>query len=264
VPSEKRARQRALRNQKMAVVARQRRRNRALRRAASGVVVLGLVVGLVVLLSSHSTKPKKAASKTTESAIAPTCPPATGSAKRVVSFSKAPPVCISQSATYEATVATDVGTFVVKMPAAASLLGVNNFVFLSRYHFYDSTVFQRVIPGFVVQGGDPTGTGKGGPGYSFTGNTPKARCTGHCYPLGALVYANSNSSPSTDESQFFIVAGSLGEQLPPDYTMIGQVVSGMPTVLHIAADGNSDDNDNGVPPKVLHHIVKVTITEVAS
>ena len=225
---------------------------------------------LVVLLSSHSNTKKAAnttttttttlAPTTTQAALEPTCPPAAGSATREIAFKKPPTMCISTSATYQATVKTDVGTFVMKMPAAASPAAVNNFVFLARYHFYDGTIFHRVIPGFVVQGGDPTGTGTGGPGYSFTGNTPKTTCQPNCYALGAVAMANTGGSPSTDGSQFFVVVGSQGEQLPPDYTDFAQVTSGMAVVQKIAADGNSSPSANGVPPRVTHHIVSVTIS----
>ncbi len=197
-------------------------------------------------------------------AIAPTCPPATpaGAPTRVIAFTKAPPLCIAKTGVYDATVKTDVGTFVIRMDAAASLAGVNNFVFLARYHFYDGLVFQRVIKGFVVQGGDPTETGAGGPGYSFTGNTPPASCTKQhdCYPTGAVAYANSGS-PSSDGSQFFIVLPGGGGQLAPNYTRFGQVISGMSVVERIGADGAPSTDQQGTP-RVLHHMVKVTITQV--
>ncbi len=256
----------------MAVVEQQRRRSRRLRRTAGAAVAIAVVVLLIVLLSSHS-NPKKSASSTTTTtassttttvatAVAPTCPPAGGSATRVTSFTKAPGICISPTATYTATVKTDVGTFVITMPAPKSLLAVNNFVFLSRYRFYDTTTFHRVIPNFVVQGGDPTGTGNGGPGYTFTGNSPPAGCSPHCYALGDVALANG-SGVSSDGSQFFVVVGPAGEQLPPNYTKFGAVTSGMPVVQKIAADGNANSAANGVPPKVTHHIVSVTIHEVA-
>lgn len=243
------------------------------------VVVVGIVIALVVLLSGGN-KPKPSASKkstTTTSAVttttspkiaavAPTCPPATaaGAAKREILFTKAPPLCIPKTAVFDATVKTDVGTFVIRMDASSSLLAVNNFVFLARYHFYDGIIFHRVIPGFVVQGGDPSGTGEGGPGYEFTGNVPASSCTAKqdCYPLGSVAMANSSSSPKTDGSQFFIVVGTEGEQLPAEYTLFGQVISGMPVVQKIAADG--DASDNGSPPKVTHHMISVTVSQVAA
>ncbi len=237
-----------------------------------------IVVGVIFLVSGNSTPKKAATAKTTTTtsstvpgtpttavvshvAVAPVCPPATatGASKRVIAFTKAPPICVSADATYDATIVTDVGTFVVSMPVSASPAAVNNFVFLARYHFYDDVVFHRVIPGFVVQGGDPTGTGSGGPGYSFTGNEPAKSCGSKCYPLGSVAMANSGT-PSSDGSQFFIVVGPQGEALPPNYTLFGKVVSGMAVVQHIAAGGTPQ----GVPPKVLHHIVKVTITQASA
>jgi cyclophilin family peptidyl-prolyl cis-trans isomerase len=255
-----------MRELKVAEQQKRARRNRTLRRVIGALVVVGVVVGVVVLLTGKTPKKHVAATTTTtakQTAVAPVCPPATaaGAKKRVVAFTKAPPTCISATGVYDATVKTDVGTFVVRMPAASSLAAVNNFVFLSRYHFFDGTPFHRVIPGFVVQGGSPNGSGNGGPGYEFTGNTPPKTCTAKsdCYPVGGLAMANS-SGPSTDGSQFFVVLPGGQTQLDsePNYTLFGQVVSGMAVVERIGADGSS-----GGTPKVLHHIVKATITKVS-
>ena len=253
------------------------------------MLVVAVVVGLVFLLSSGSTpKPKKSAtgkstttastkagstttsttSTTAVAAAAPTCPPATaaGAAKRVVDFTKAPPTCISPAGVYDATVVTDVGTFVIRMDAKASLAAVNNFVFLARYHFFDGTTFLRVIKGFVVQGGSPNGTGAGGPGYSFTGNIPPKGCTAKkdCYPVWGVAMANS-AGPSTNGSQFFIVlpGGQTVLDQEPNYTLFGQVVSGTSVVARIGNGGAPSGSSAGTP-KVVHHIVKVTITQVAS
>ena len=270
-----------MRQVRVAEQQKQQKRRRVFRRGAGALVVAGIVVGIIFAVSGST--PKKAAApkvKTTTStsttlagtpittavshtAIAPVCPPVTagGATKRVIAFTKAPPNCVTAGATYDATVQTDVGNFVVSMPVNASPLAVNNFVFLARYHYYDGVTFHRVIPGFVVQGGDPTGTGTGGPGYSFTGNTPASTCskTKVCYPLGSVAMANSGAA-SSDGSQFFIVVGPQGEALPPNYTLFGQVTSGIAVVQKIAADGTPQ----GDPPKVLHHMVKVTITQAAA
>ena len=289
MPSDKRARQRAYREQKLAERDARQRRSKRTRRALGAVIVAGAVIGIIALLSGNST-PKKPPSSTTTTAlkpatssssttlagtpttapvpavaVAPTCPPATkaGAARRLIHFTKAPPVCISPTGVYDATIETDVGTFVVRMPAASSLAAVNNFVFLARYHYFDGTVFHRVIPGFVVQGGDPTGTGTGGPGYSFSGNTPPKTCTAKkdCYPVGGVAMANS-SGPSTNGSQFFLVlpGGQTTLDTEPNYTLFGQVTSaaGLAVAEKIGADGTL-----GGTPKVLHHIVKVTITQVS-
>lgn len=274
-----------MREMKVAEQARRARRMKTLRRALGAALVVGVVIGAVVLLSSGPTKKTPTSTSSSSSstsstvpgtpttaavsktAVAPVCPPATaaGAAHRVIAFTTAPPMCVAAHGTYLATVRTDLGSFVVTMPVAAAPAAVNNFVFLSRYHFYDLTVFHRVIPGFAVQGGDPTGTGSGGPGYAFTGNTPNARCatTKNCYPVGSVAMANSGS-PKSNGSQFFIVVGAQGVQLPPDYTLFGTVTKGMAVIEKIAADGNAVAADNGVPPKVLHHIVTVTVTQAGA
>ena len=249
------------------------------------MLVVAVVVGLVFLLSSGgSPKPKKqatgkqattastkAGSTTTTTAVpaaAPTCPPATpqGAPKRVVEFTKAPPTCISPTGVYDARVVTDVGTFVIRMDARASLAAVNNFVFLARYHFFDGTTFLRVIQDFVVQGGSPNDTGSGGPGYSFTGNTPPKSCTAakDCYPVWGVAMANS-SGPSTDGSQFFIVlpGGQKILDQEPHYTLFGQVVLGRSVVAAIGRGGAPPGNQAGTP-RVVHRILKVTISQVAS
>ena len=262
-----------------------------MRRGLIGLVVVGAVLALVFGLAGPSGKKTRSASKVTTTkkgstgttpkkttssssttsttataAVPPTCPPATaaGAAKRVTAFTKAPPDCIAKNGVYDATVQTDVGTFVVQMHAAASYAAVNNFVFLARYHFFDGTPFQRVIKGFVVQGGSPNGTSAGGPGYSFTGNTPPPSCKAKadCYPVGGLAMANS-TGPSTNGSQFFIVlpGGQKVLDTEPNYTLFGQVVKGMSVVDRIGADGAAATSPTGTP-KVEHHIVKVTISQV--
>ena len=163
---------------------------------------------------------------------------------------------------YTATMVTSHGTMVIALDPLAAPKTVNSFVFLARYHYFDLTVFHRVIPGFVVQGGDPTGTGEGGPGYSFTGNTPPASCKAKsdCYPVWGIAMANS-TGPSTNGSQFFIVlpGGQTTLDSEPNYTLFGQVISGTKVVAKIGADGSSSGT-----PTVLHHIVKVTIAQVSA
>jgi len=117
--------------------------------------------------------------------VAPTCPPATGSTKRVVLFTAAPSSCISATSVWDATFKTSLGDIVVQMPAAASFAAVNNFVFLARYDFYNGTLFHRVIPALSCRVETDRyrhrgATGQAGPmkygypGYEFTGNTPPA------------------------------------------------------------------------------------------
>lgn len=269
-----------MRQVKVAEVQRRAKRMKMARRVISGLFVAGIVILLVVLLSSKPAKKTAGSAATTTTTttaslpsttvpgiatvstpVAPNCPPATGSTKRYINFTAAPGTCIGPSATYEAIVKTDVGSFTIKLLTASAPVAVNNFVFLSRYHFYDSTIFHRVIPGFMDQGGDPTGTGSGGPGYSWTGNAPTGACTNtnSCYPVGAVAMANSGAL-SSNGSQFFIMAGT-SSPLPASYTLFATVVSGMNVVAKINADGNANASSNGVPPRVTHHIINVTIVQ---
>jgi cyclophilin family peptidyl-prolyl cis-trans isomerase len=159
-------------------------------------------------------------------------------------------MCIDESKRYTAEMTTSKGTVKIALDPAAAPKTVNNFVFLSRYHYYDGIVFHRVIPGFVLQGGDPEGTGTGGPGYRFEDELPKPGR----YELGSLAMANAG--PNTNGSQFFIISGDSGVRLPPQYSLFGKVVSGLDVVAAIDAIGTQ----SGTPKeKVL--IESVTITE---
>ena len=167
---------------------------------------------------------------------------------------------IDLSKTYKATVKTDVGTFVITLDAKESPIAVNSFVFLAEHKFFNCVIFHRVIPGFVVQGGDPTGTGNGGPGILLHRRRSHRRRRPQ-YPLGAVAMANSNNpathDPTTNGSQFFIVTGSSGETLANNYVLFGQVTSGMSIVNKI----NDDGSTAGVPPTLTHRMLSVTISE---
>ncbi len=104
---------------------------------------------------------------------------------------------------------------------------VNNFVFLAREGFYNGVIFHRVLPNFMIQGGDPTGTGTGGPGYKFADEPVKGK-----YEIGSIAMANSG--PNTNGSQFFICEGQSCTQLPPSYSLFGKVSAGQDVVTRIA------------------------------
>jgi cyclophilin family peptidyl-prolyl cis-trans isomerase len=133
---------------------------------------------------------------------------------------------------YTATMVTSKGTMTIALDPQAAPRTVNSFVFLARYHYFDGIVFHRVIPGFVLQGGDPTATGTGGPGYKFADELP---APGR-YELGSLAMANAG--PDTNGSQFFIISGRDGMALPPNYSLFGKVVAGLETVAAIDAVGS--------------------------
>jgi cyclophilin family peptidyl-prolyl cis-trans isomerase len=141
-------------------------------------------------------------------------------------YSKAPDLAIDLGTDYRATLHTGQGDITLRLFAAEAPLAVNSFLFLAGEGFYDGVIFHRVIPGFVIQGGDPTGTGRGGPGYSFR---DELEGPGK-YRRGTLAMANAG--PNTNGSQFFICLGDL--KLPYQYTIFGEVVDGMEAVDAIA------------------------------
>jgi cyclophilin family peptidyl-prolyl cis-trans isomerase len=201
------------------------------------------VIGIVVLVNRTRSSNKAASSH-------PPCPAVNGSSPRQTSFHGTPPMCINTKLAYSATIDTDLGPFTVALLTKQAPLTVNNFVFLSRYHFYNGLTFHRVIPGFVVQGGDPKGNGTGGPGYKFADELPKAGA----YKIGSLAMANSG--PNTNGSQFFIITGPQGVRLAPKYSLFGQVTSGMAVVSRIESDGGASGT-----PKVVHKMLNVTISQ---
>ena len=135
---------------------------------------------------------------------------------------------ISEGKRYGATIATTQGEITVELFPGESPNTANNFAFLAKEGFYDDTVIHRVVPGFVVQMGDPTGTGTGGPGYRFDDELAAARNRG--YDRGILAMANAG--PNTNGSQFFICLDDVG--LPPAYAVFGEVTAGMEVVDDIA------------------------------
>ena len=178
------------------------------------------------------------------------CPKPDGSSERRTSFPAEPPLCIDPSKRYTATMQTSKGEIVIALDALGAPKTVNSFVFLARYHYYDGLNFHRVIPGFVLQGGCPEGSGRGGPGYRFADELP---APGR-YELGSLAMANAG--PDTNGSQFFIISGPSGIALPPAYALFGKVVKGLDVVAAIDAIGTPP----GRPAENVL-IESVTITE---
>ena len=147
-----------------------------------------------------------------------------GSAPKKQKFDAAPEMGIDPSKRYTATMETSMGTLVIALDPIAAPITVNNFVFLAAQHYYDGVIFHRIIQGFVCQGGDPDGNGRGGPGYKFIDELPKAGK----YQIGSLAMANAG--PNTNGSQFFLISGPSGVGLPPAYSLFGQVVKGLDIV----------------------------------
>lgn len=137
-----------------------------------------------------------------------------------------PPMTIDQDREYAATIKTNFGEIEVQLFPQDAPLAVNNFVFLARQGFYDGVKFHRVAKGFVIQSGDPTGTGAGGPGYKFADEEVTRD-----YVAGMLAMANGG--PNTNGSQFFITLADLSGSLPKNYTIFGQVTGGFDVVQKI-------------------------------
>ncbi len=151
---------------------------------------------------------------------------------------------------YTAEMVTTKGAMTISLDPVAAPKTVNNFVFLARYHYFEGVTFHRVIPGFVLQGGDPEGTGRGGPGYRFEDELPKPGR----YEIGSLAMANAG--PDTNGSQFFVISGPDGAALPPSYSLFGKVIKGLEVISAIEAIGSR----SGTPSEKVT-IESVTITE---
>jgi cyclophilin family peptidyl-prolyl cis-trans isomerase len=142
-------------------------------------------------------------------------------------YSSAPPMMIDPAVRYTATFSTDLGDIVIELYADKVPRTVNNFVFLAQEGYYDGTTFHRVIKGFMVQGGDPTGTGRGGPGYTFADEFDAS-----LRHDGPGVLSMANAGPGTNGSQFFITHVAT-PHLDDRHSVFGRVVDGMDVVLAI-------------------------------
>jgi cyclophilin family peptidyl-prolyl cis-trans isomerase len=268
VGTEKRERQKAGRQARREAELKAAKRKRGLRRVITIAVVAVVVVGLSLLIFRPKGKSTAATTTTTSTtsvssaqatannaAKAAGCPSNPSATLPNPQFS-APPMTIDTSKTYTATIKTDLGTIVVALNAKTAPVAVNSFVFLADKKYYNCNTFARVIPQFVNQTGDPTGTTSGSVGYTVQGEVPAT--ANPQYPLGSLAMAKTSAAPAgTTSNQFFIVAGPQGESLSPDYALFGQVTSGISVVQAINADGSQ----NGIPPKVTHRMLSVTVTE---
>jgi cyclophilin family peptidyl-prolyl cis-trans isomerase len=140
-------------------------------------------------------------------------------------YDAAPAMAIDPKQRYAALVKTEKGEFTIRLMPEVAPNTVNNFVFLAREGFYDGCTFHRVIPGFVAQGGDPTGTGRGGPGYRFADELSDT-------PFEQGIVGMANAGPNTNGSQFYIMLGEA-PHLTGRYTAFGRIEDGLDTVLAI-------------------------------
>lgn len=262
MPTDKRQRQRAQREaQREARLAAERRR-RTRNRILAGVVIAALLLGTLAVfagdggdggddVTAGSTTTTAAESEAAAEFGTTPCPPKDGAAERTAEFEAPFERCIEESVDYRAVVETDAGSFTIDLLEEKAPATVNNFVALARHRAYEDVPFHRVIPGFVVQGGDvQKQNGTGGPGYQFADELP---AQGE-YEIGSVAMANSG--PDTNGSQFFVVTGEQGVQLPPQYSLFGKVIDGLDVVKKIEADGSPSGT-----PSTVHTIKSVTIEE---
>ncbi len=170
--------------------------------------------------------------------------------ERTTSFRQEPELGIDVNKRYTALMSTSKGDIEIALAPERAPKTVNSFVFLARHGYYDGLNFHRVIPGFVLQGGCPEGSGRGGPGYRFDDELPPAGR----YEVGSLAMANSG--PNTNGSQFFVISGQDGVRLPPQYALFGQVTKGLDVVQTI----NDLGSRSGTPSEDVK-ILSVRITE---
>lgn len=150
---------------------------------------------------------------------------------------KKPTKPLDASKTWTLSFKTNCGAFTVKLDLKSAPHAAASMVSLANVGFFKNTIFHRIVPGFVIQGGDPTGKGTGGPGYSTRDKPPRnAR-----YTRGVVAMAKTSQEPSgTAGSQFYVVTGA-DAGLPPDYAVIGKVVKGLPVVLRIGRLGDANE-----------------------
>ncbi|MGI8928602.1 MAG: peptidylprolyl isomerase [Candidatus Limnocylindrales bacterium] len=160
------------------------------------------------------------------------------------SYASPPPLTVDASRKYKATIHTSAGDMTAELLPGDAPRTVNNFVFLARDGFYDGVIFHRVIPGFMIQGGDPTGTGRGGPGYKFEDEPVNRK-----YDRGILAMANAG--PNTNGSQFFVMHANYG--LPPNYTIFGKLTGGE-DVLDAIAGAPTGANDRPRDPVTINSV----------
>jgi len=227
----------------------------------SALIVVLVLAGLVVMLVSNRSNSASTASAPTAAAFAAeptaaadpfaTTAPAAAPAGEKQTYSAPPPMAIDPKKNYTATITTPRGDIVVKLRPDLAPQTVNSFVFLSKEGFYDGLTWHRVLPNFMAQGGDPTGTGTGGPGY----NVPDEFTDKVLFDKPGILAMAHSSLPNSNGSQFFITtapAPSLNQQ----YTVFGEVQQGQEIVDGIPL---RDPNQNPTTPG--EQIVKITIAE---
>jgi len=210
----------------------------------AGFAVVAIVVVAAILISRGG-----GGDDSSTTASSDGCKEVEAPAPKKVSL-KAPPQTVKKGEKLTAAVETSCGEFDIALDSSRAPKTVNSFVYLSDKGFYDDLTFHRIVPGFVIQGGDPLGTGLGGSGYTVVEKPP----ANLAYTKGVVAMAKSSSDPpGSSGSQFFIVTGT-DAGLPPEYALVGKVSQGMDVVERIGKLGTPEEK-----PKQTVLIEKITI-----
>jgi len=223
------------------------------------IILLGVLAAALFLGACLIGTPSPASTKTPEiaetvapgaatGAVGATCAPAQAAAAGVArQYSRQPSMGVDANVKYTAVIQTNCGAITLELFPAQAPLTVNNFVFLAREGFYNGVTFHRVIPNFMIQGGDPSGTGAGGPGYSFRDEiVPSLKFD------RPGILAMANAGPNTNGSQFFITTAQTS-YLDGRHTIFGRVVSGQEVAVAISGL-QTDARDRPLQPVVIRSI----------
>ena len=212
--------------------------------AVFALVAIGVVAAILISRGGSDSD-----SSTTVGAGAEGCKQVEAPKPKQVSL-PAPKQTLKAGETATAVVQTSCGTFAIALDTKRAPKTANSFAYLSEEGFYDNLTFHRIVPGFVIQGGDPLGTGTGGPGYSVVEKPP----ANLAYTKGTVAMAKSSAEPpGTSASQFYVVTGA-DAGLPPEYALVGKVDEGLDVVERIGKLGGADEK-----PKQTVLIEKITI-----
>jgi peptidyl-prolyl cis-trans isomerase B (cyclophilin B) len=218
---------------------------------AGFAVLAAVIVGIILIsrsggsddssskttASKESEEGKEATEKAGEKESAGTCKEVEQPEPREESLPK-PKMTTKKGEKVTAVVETNCGTFDIELATSEAPTIANSFAYLAEEGFYDELTFHRIVPEFVIQGGDPTGTGTGGPGYEVVEAPPKNLK----YTLGTVAMAKSGEAPAgASGSQFYVVSGPQGETLPPEYALVGHVTKGLNVVETIGELGGPEE-----------------------
>jgi peptidyl-prolyl cis-trans isomerase B (cyclophilin B) len=214
---------------------------------------------VLVLLAGCGSSPKHAAKAeptATATRAATSAPQQAGCQKVAAPPSKGPgklskpTLKLDPKQTYTAIITTSCGAFDIKLDVKQAPKTSASFVYLARKHFFDGTTFHRIVPGFVIQGGDPLQNGTGGPGYSVVEAPPKSLS----YSTGVVAMAKSGTEPAgASGSQFFVVTGQ-DAGLPPDYALLGKVSKGLDVVQTIGTQPTNQSTESPLSPVLIKSV----------